>query len=38
MFSSDSLKISWNCGFTYVKDYETHIRKAVGSVNLLSKN
>lgn len=33
MFSSDSLKISWNCGFTYTKDDESHVRKTVTSIN-----
>lgn len=33
MFSSDSLKISWNCGFTYSKDDKSHVRKRVTSVN-----
>lgn len=33
MFSSDSLKISWNCGFTYSKNDESHVTKPVTSVN-----
>lgn len=34
MFSSDSLSISWNCGFTYIKDYETHMRKFIASIKV----